>query len=135
MKLQPYLNFDGNCAEAFRFYEQVLGGKAAIQSFRDSPMAGGTAAEHLDRTLHASLEVGDQVILGSDSWPGQHATPQGFAVSISVNDEGEAERLFSQLSENGTVQMPLQETFWAARFGMLVDRYGTPWMVNCETAA
>ncbi len=73
--------------------------------------------------------------MGSDSPPAQHERPQGFAISLSVNDPAEAERIFQALAENGTVNMPLQQTFWATRFGMLVDQFGTPWMLNCEQAA
>jgi PhnB protein len=136
MQLIAYLNFDGKCAEAFRFYERSLGGKIIMmQTFAESPMAGHVAAELGERIVHARLLVGDAVLMGSDSSSPQSQKPQGFAVSVQTTDPAEAERAFHALAENGTVQMPIQETFWAARFGMLVDRFDIPWMINCELPA
>jgi len=133
MKINAYLNFDGQCAEAFRFYEEVLGGSIAfIQTHGDSPMRDQTPPEWHDRVMHVRLEVDGQVLMGSD-YPPQYATKaQGFAVSIHVDEPEDAERVFAGLAEGGAVTMPLQKTFWAGRFGMLTDRFGTPWMVNCE---
>jgi PhnB protein len=82
--------------------------------------------------MHARLVVGDKVLMGSDAPPDRYDAPKGFSVSLSVDDEVEAERIFHALAQDGTVQMQLQETFWAVRFGMLIDRFGIPWMVNCE---
>jgi PhnB protein len=136
MKINAYLNFDGQCAEAFRFYERVLGGTIEImQTHGDSPMRDQTPPEWHDRIMHVRLVVDDQVLMGSD-FPPQYATKaQGFAVSLHVDDPADAERVFDALAEGGSVGMPLQQTFWAARFGMLTDRFGTPWMVNCEQGA
>jgi PhnB protein len=78
------------------------------------------------------LSVGDMVLMGSDALPEHFKTPQGFSVSLQFDDVSEAERIFHALAENGTIQMPLEETFWAARFGMLVDHFGTPWLINCD---
>jgi PhnB protein len=136
MQLNPYLNFDGDCADAFRFYAECLGGRiVALQTHGDSPIAGQVPAAARDRILHARLEIGDQVLMGSDSPPGQHEQPRGVWVSVQVAEPAEAERVFHALAEGGAVRMPLQETFWAARFGMLIDRFGTPWMVNCDRPA
>ena len=83
--------------------------------------------------MHARLAVGDEVLMGSDSPPGQqYEVIKGISVALNVNDPAEAERVFNALAENGTIQMPIQSTFWAARFGMLTDQFGVPWMVNCE---
>jgi PhnB protein len=132
LTLTPYLNFDKQCAEAFRFYQQVLGGEIVhMQTHGDSPMAAHTPPEWHDAVLHARLVVGDAVLMGSDMPPGVEARPHGYAVSIGVTDPAEADRIFAALSEGGRVAMPIQETFWAKRFGMFTDRYGTPWMVNC----
>jgi PhnB protein len=92
-------------------------------------------SEWRNKILHARLVIGDQVLMGSDAPPEHYQKPQGFSVSIGLKDTAEAERIFHALAEKGTVQMPIQETFWAARFGMLVDQFGTPWMINCEKAA
>lgn len=132
VQLTPYLNFDGRCAEAFRWYEQLLGGKLEISTHGESPMAAEVPPDWQDLVIHARLAVGDAVLMGSDSPPGDHVRPQGLWVSLGVEDPGEAERIFAGLAENGTVAMPLEKTFWAERFGMVTDRFGTPWMVNCE---
>lgn len=91
-------------------------------------------AEWRNKILHARLTVGDQVLMGSDAPPDRYEPSKGFSVTLGVNDPAEAERLFKALAEKGTVQMPLEQTFWALRFGMLVDRFGIPWMINCEQA-
>lgn len=133
MKLNPYLFFDGRCEEAFRFYEQCLGGKIqAMITHAGTPAAEQLPAEWGNKILHAGMQIGDQELMGSDAPPGRYDAPKGFALSISVKDTAEGERIFSRLAEGGTIQMPLQQTFWAKRFGMLVDRFGIPWMINCE---
>ena len=136
MELSPYLSFNDECEVAFKFYEQCLDGKIdAMMTYGNSPMAEQTPPEKLDKIMHASITVGDTVMMGSDAPPNYFEKPQGFSVSLVLTDPDEAERVFNALAENGTVQMPIQETFWAARFGMLVDRFGTPWMINCDLAA
>jgi PhnB protein len=133
MHLNPYLIFNGNCAEAFKFYEQTLGGKIeAMMTFKGSPAAEHAPPEWGDKILHASMLVGDQRLMASDAPPGQYAQPQGISVSISLNDRGQGERIFNALAEGGTTTMPFAKTFWASGFGMCVDRFGIPWMVNCE---
>lgn len=101
----------------------------------DSPMAAQTASEARSRIMHVRMTAGSAVLMGSDAPPQFFSPPQGFSVSISVNDPAEAERIFNDLADGGTVRMPLQETFWAMRFGMFIDRFGTPWMINCEKPA
>lgn len=133
MQLNPYLFFNGRCAEAFRFYEQLLGGKIVMmQTHGESPMADKTPSGWQDAIIHARLMIGDQVLMGSDAPPEHFSPAQGFSVSLQVDRAEEAERVFAALVENGTTQMPMQQTFWAERFGMLTDRFGIPWMVNCE---
>jgi PhnB protein len=137
MKLNPYLIFDGQCEAAFRFYEKCLGGRVeAMMPFRDSPACNEVPAEARDRIMHARLDIGDQALMGSDTTP-QHPYEgvRGIHVSINVDGPEEAERIWAALAEGGTVQMPLQQTFWAARFGMVVDRFGTPWMINSPPAS
>jgi PhnB protein len=133
MQLIPYLNFNGQCKAAFKFYEKCLGGKIEImQSHGDSPIAKEVPPEWRDSILHARLVAGDAVLMGSDRPPGQHEETKGIYVSLVIDGLADAERIFKALSENGTVQMPFEETFWAAGFGMLVDRFGTPWMINAN---
>jgi PhnB protein len=132
MQINPYLNFDGRCAAAFKLYEKCLGGELMMQTFGDSPMADQAPPDWRDRIMHASLKVGDALLMGSDAPPSRFQKPQGFAVSLQLKDPAEAERIYRALSEGGTVEMPLQETFWAARFGMFTDPFGIHWMINCE---
>jgi PhnB protein len=136
MELSPYLNFNGQCAAAFTFYERCLGGKIVMmQTHGESPMKDHVPADWHDKIIHARLVVGDKVLMGSDAPPTHYAAPQGMYVSISVASPSEAERIFNALADNGKVSMPFQKTFWSSGFGMLVDRFGIPWMVNCEQAA
>ena len=135
MQLNPYLGFNGQCEAAFKFYERCLRGKIeAMLSHEGTPMENQVPAEWRKKILHARLVVGDAVLMGGDMPPERYEAPKGFSVTIGVTEPAEAERIFKALSENGTVTMPLQQTFWAVRFGMLVDRFGIPWMVNCEGA-
>jgi PhnB protein len=135
VQINPYLGFNGQCEAAFKFYAQVFDGKIeAMIPHEGTPAAEHVPAEWRSKIMHARLVVGPNVLMGSDAPPPHHAEPKGFHVSIGIDKPAEAERIFSALAENGTVQMPLQETFWAARFGMVVDRFDIPWMVNCEKA-
>jgi PhnB protein len=136
VQINPYLNFNGDCGAAFRFYEKCLGGRIVmLQTHGESPLADQVPPGWRDRVIHARLEVGDAVLMGSDAPPEHYEKPQGLSVSLGVAKPEEAERIFNALAEGGTVQMPIQKTFWSVRFGMLVDRFGIPWMVNCTQAA
>ncbi len=133
MHINPYLNFDGQCEEAFKFYEQVLGGKITfIMTWGEMPGADQFPAETHKRIMHASLSVGDQVLLGADAPPDRYQRPTGLNVSIHVKDKAEGELIFNALAENGNVTMPFAQTFWSPGFGMCVDQFGIPWMVNTE---
>lgn len=134
MKIQAYLIFDGNCEEAFTRYAEVLGGKLPmIMRFKDAPERGQIPPEAANRVMHARLEVGDQVLMGSDNCPPMpYAGTQGVSISLQVDSKAEATRLYDALSQGGQVAMALQQTFWAAAFAMFTDRFGVPWMVNCE---
>lgn len=131
MKLSPYLHFSGQCEEAFNLYAKVFGAKpASIHRFAQSPMAGQFGADWDNKVMHVSMPIDGVLLLGSDA-PGPHfQRPQGFAVCIEAANEGEAERIYKGLSESGEIKMPLQETFWAKRYGHFIDRFGTPWMIN-----
>jgi PhnB protein len=136
MQLTPYLTFDGQCEAAFKFYAQCLGGTiVSMLTHGDSPVAEQVPSAWRDRILHARLLVDDGVLMGSDRPPDDHEATKGFSVSIGIKDPAAAERIFHALAANGTVQMPIQQTFWAARFGMLIDQFGVPWMINCDQAA
>lgn len=132
MLINTYLVFDGRCQEAFQFYAQVLGGTIrAMIPHGGSPAGQSVPANWQDKIMHADMAVGNGSLMGSDAPPDHYQPMAGFSVSIQVDQPAEAERLYHALVEGGTPRMPIQETFWAQRFGMLVDRFGTPWMINC----
>ena len=136
MQLNPMLTFNGQCEAAFKFYEQCLGGKIqTMMTWGESPMADQVSSELRDKIIHATLIVGDTALGGGDAPPDGYEEPRGISVTIQIDDTADAERIFRSLSEGGTVTMPLQQTFWAARFGMVVDRFGIPWMINCAQPA
>ena len=135
MSLNPRIGlpFDGRCEAAFQFYERCLNGKIAFMlRCGESPMAKDAPAECSGKILHARLEIGDTAILGADAVPESYQSPRGFSFMLSVDDPAETERVFSALSENGTVRMPLQETFWSPRFGVVTDQFGIQWDIQYE---
>jgi PhnB protein len=134
--LNPYLSFNGQCEKAFRFYENCLGAKIVMMmTCGAAPMAEQTPPGWRDKILHASLALGDQILQGADTPPEHYQKPRGFSLSLNIDSPEEANRVFNALAEGGAVQMQLQETFWALRFGMLIDQFGTPWMINCGKPA
>ena len=136
MQLNPYLNFNGCCEEAFRFYEKCFGGKiVALLNHGETPMGAQVPPEWRKKIVHARLVVDGMILMGSDVPPERYQKPAGFSVTIGIKEPVEAERIFKSLSENGTVTMAIEQTFWAWRFGMLIDQFGIPWMINCEKVA
>lgn len=133
MLIQPYLFFDGRCEEAIEFYRRALGAQVtALMRFKDSPephQPGMCAAGSEDKVMHASVRIGDTTLLASDGRCEGRPSFEGFALSLTVSDEAEAERLFGLLADGGQVQMPLGKTFFSPRFGMVADRFGVSWMV------
>lgn len=133
MKVSPYLSFDGRCETAFKFYEKCLGGKTEfMMPYKGSPMEAEVSAEWGDKVMHGEFRVGDLVVMGSDCMPDKYEETKGISLMIAIKDPAEAERVFNALAEHGTITMPIQKTFWAAKFGMLVDQFGIPWMINCD---
>ena len=133
MKFTIHLAFDGQCEAAFKFYEKCFGGRiVTMVTWGDPRMAAQTPPGFEGKILHATLAVGDANLAGSDSFPGQYEGAKGFSVIVGIDNPVEAERVFDALAENGRVQMPLQETFWAVRFGVVVDQFGLSWEINCE---
>ena len=130
MQFIPYLDFDGQCREAFDFYATVFKGQITMRmTYGESPMAADMPQETHSRVMHSQLESAGGVLMGADGPP--HDASNRGCVNAQVDTPAEAERIFSALSDGAEIQMPLAETFWAHRFGMLVDRYGKGWMVNC----
>ena len=131
MTLTPYVFFDGNCAEAMRFYEQKLGAQTRmVMKAKDSPDPPKDPAQG-ERILHAHLDIDGQALLASD-WMAPHAFEgsKGFSLALQYDDVERAQQVFDALADGGAVNMPMQKTFWSERFGMLVDRYGIAWMVG-----
>lgn len=129
--VQPYISFNGNCEEAINFYKDVLGGEVLYtQRYGDSPMKGQGPD---DAIMHCTLKVGDTHIMAADSCEGQPATTgSNISLAIGSNDPSGAEKMFEKMSDGATVTMPMQQTFWAERFGMLTDKFGINWMFNCD---
>ena len=130
--LNPYLFYNGNCEAAFKYYEKVLGGKIEMMLRADeAPESMPPQPGWEKKIMHARMTVGGQVLMASDSPPEHFHKPQGFSISVTLIDPAEAERKFNALADGGTVTMPFSKTFWAKGFGMCVDKFGIPWMVNC----
>jgi PhnB protein len=134
MQVQPYLFFDGRCAEAVEFYRRALGAEVEmLMRYKDSPEPappGMVPPGFEDKVMHASFRIGESVIMASDDCSPKAAALGGFSLSIAVADAAEAKRCFDALADGGAVVMPLGKTFWSPSFGMLKDRYGVGWMVN-----
>ena len=132
MQMTPYLSFNGDCEAAFKFYEESLGGQlGAIFHYGGSPLANSVPADWSDKVMHGSVTIGGQVLMGGDV-ADSYEQPKGFSLSLQIRNTAEAERVFHELAAGGKVVMPLEKTFWAERFGMVVDRFGIPWLINCE---
>jgi PhnB protein len=135
MKLNPYLLFDGKCEEAFKSYQKILGGEiAAMIPHEGTPAEGGVPPEWRKKIIHARLVSNGMVLMGSDIPPDSYEPMKGFSVALNIAEPAEAERVFNALADKGTVRAPLGETFFAIKFGMCTDKFGTPWMINCEKA-
>ncbi|NGY04967.1 VOC family protein [Solimonas terrae] len=134
--LSPYLFFDGNCAEAMQFYAQVLGGKLDMMRHDQAPPDAQAPQQPAERIMHARLSTDSLVLMASD-WMAGQAFPgaSGFSLSLGYQDIARARATFDALAAGGEIRMPFGETFWSQGFGMLADRYGTPWMVNVEAPA
>jgi len=130
--LNPYLFYSGNCEAAFKFYEKTLGAKIELLLRNtDAPADMPAPPERKNQVMHARISIDGQVLMASDAPPERHHKPQGFAVSLTVNDPAEAERKFHALCEGGSVNVPFGMTFFSRGFGMGTDQFGIPWMVNC----
>ncbi|MFO0967043.1 MAG: VOC family protein [Gemmataceae bacterium] len=133
MKLQPYLFFDGRCEEAAEFYRKAVGAEVEMlmrhRDAPDKPPPGTIPAGAENKVMHMQLRIGESTVLASDGRCHGTTVFQGFALSLTVKSEAEADRVFSALSEGGQVQMPLTKTFFSPRFGMAADKFGVSWMV------
>jgi PhnB protein len=136
MKINPYLFYNGNCEAAFKFYEKALGAKIEMMlRNEEAPESMPSPPERKKQIMHARMSIDGEVLMASDAPPDRFHKPQGFAVSLTVGDLSEGERRFKALSEGGNVNMPFGKTFFSKGFGMCIDQFGIPWMVNCPLEA
>ncbi len=134
MPFHPYLYFGGNCREAFTRYQQIFGGELTVMDGTEAPPDAGIPADKADLTMHASLNNGDELLMGSDSYDDEFTPPASIFVHYSTTDLDQAKGVFADLSEGAEIHMPGQEEFWTPFFGVLTDRFGTPWQVSVETS-
>lgn len=135
MRISPHLCFDGQCEAAFRAYHQILGGAiVTMLKYGDSPMATQVEPRWHDRIAHATLQFGELELTGVDVFPHDYQRPQGFFVTLTISELAKAKQIFISLSEGGEIRLPFQTTFWSAGFGVLIDRFGVPWEINCAQA-
>jgi PhnB protein len=139
IELEPYLFFTGKCEEALNFYKGVFGGAISeVSRWKDMPAdAGGppVTPETENRVMHASFKAGAVSFMASDASPGKSYGEGPISLSLGTNDAAEAQRIFDGLAQGGTVEMPMQDMFWGAKFGMLTDKFGIDWMINCRTGS
>lgn len=133
MRINPYLNFNGQCEEALTFYAKTLGGKInALMRYAGTPAEEHCSKDMANQIIHGCITIDGMHIMASDCPPEMFSPMKGMTVALHIDDVAEAERAFNALAEGGTVEMPFQPTFWAKGYGSLTDKFGTPWMVNCN---
>jgi PhnB protein len=133
MEMHAYLSFNGDCEAAFKFYEECLDAKlGSAFRYAGTPLADQVPANWQNKIMHASLTIGEQVLMGGDVPPDRYEKPKGLSLSLQIKSTAQAEHIFHSLAKDGTIMVPLEKTFWAAGFGMVVDRFGVPWMINCD---
>ena len=137
MQVNAYVFFNGQCEEAIRFYEKALGARPGpVSRYGDAPGDNPVPEDFRNKVMHTTMTIGDTLIMASDAGPDRYQPQQGFSLAIGTTDPAEAERLFNGLSQNARmITMPLQQTFWSQKFGMLTDQFGIDWMVNCAAPA
>ena len=135
MAFLPYLNFGGNCREAFTAYQEIFGGELFIMGMSEMPGDEQVPEGAENLVMHAALKFDDHLLMASDAFDTENFGPvQYMYVNFTTHDVDDAERVFKALADGGTIEMPMGETFWAPRFGVTVDRFGTPWMISAEPA-
>jgi PhnB protein len=136
MRIEPYLFFNGRAEEAIEFYKKAVGAEVQmLMRFKDAPEQpppDKVAPGSENKVMHASLKIGNSVLMLSDGMASGKTDFKGFSLSISVSKEADADRIFAALGQGGKVEMPLAKTFWAPKFGMVADKFGVGWMVNLE---
>ena len=134
MSFAPYLFFSGNCREAFTQYQEIFGGELFMMKMSEAPADGPVPEGQADLIIHAALNVNGALLMASDDPTGTGGPKSGIAVSYSATDTDDAKRVFEALADGGEVTQALAETFFSPSFGMCVDRFGIPWMINTDAA-
>ena len=135
MQIHPHISYNGQCEEAFKYYEKHLGGKInRLALYEGTPAEQHMPPEMRKQVIHAQIQIGDTTMMGADAPPDRYQVTHGIAVTLAVNTPADAERMFHALADGGEIHMALDKTFFAEKFGMLRDRFGVPWMVICEKA-
>ena len=133
LEVSAYLSFKGDCAAAFKFYQEILGAEPGLLfRYADSPMADVVPAGWENKIMHGSVRIGQHLLEGADVPPERYEEPKGISLSINASSPAEADAVYEKLADGGRVVYPISKTFWSERFGMVVDRFGIPWMINCE---
>ena len=132
MQASTYLSFAGDCEEAFAFYARCFDGQpGTFYRYAGTELASDVPSEWSNKIMHASITLGGHLLMGGDVPPERYEQPKGFSLSLQLTDPEQAERVFKELADGGRVVQPLEQTFWAARFGSVIDRFGIPWLINC----
>ena len=132
-RLNAYLSFKGDCEAAFRAYAQCFGGTVGeLFRYGGSPMEDQVPPDWANKVMHGSVTICGQVLMGADTVPAQYEAPRGISLALHIKGAAEAERIFDELAVDGTNVVPMEKTFWAERFGVVVDRFGITWSINCE---
>jgi PhnB protein len=135
MRISPHLCFDGQCREAMQFYQAILGGSLqTMLTYGETPMASSLESRWHDKIVHATLVLDELELTGVDMIPGSYQRPQGFFVTLTVSETARATKVFAALSQGGEIKLPFAKTFWSPGFGVLIDRFGTPWEINTDDA-
>lgn len=134
MSVGVHLQFTGQCREAFEFYQAILGGSLEVISYGSTPAGEQVPEDWQDKVVHATLKIDELELAGADIQPEQYQKPTGFQLLIQAEDEERSKQLFDALGEGGSITIPLQQTFWSPCYGMLIDKFGIPWEVNCNSS-
>ena len=131
MRFNAHVSYNGECEKAFEFYRECLGGEITLMMLYDSVPGGPRDPALKGKIVHATLKVGDQTLTGADVLAAGYEKPAGFALQLNIEAPEDAKRIYEMLSIDAVIQLPLQKTFWANKYAMLTDRFGTPWEINC----
>lgn len=135
MRIGFHINYNGRCREAFEFYQSVLGGEVEFLTYGNSPLVGNVPAEWNEKVVHGTFQLNGIKIAGADALPDQYVKQQGYHLLLQLESEAEVHHIFKELSQSGSITMPLQKTFWTSYYGIVTDRFGVSWEINYAVEA